>query len=212
MLKIDIRSDPVCPWCYVGKARLDAALRESRAAPHEISWKPFQLNPDMPAVGMDRGEYLRKKFGGNQGVMAAYSPLLHAAEDDGIELNLDLIRIMPNSLDAHRLIRWGEVDGPGGSVIADALFHAFFVQGKDIGSTEVLADLAERCGMHRKVTERLLKSEVDISFMKEEDVKARRTGINAVPCFIINGHLAVFGAQPASVWRQVINEIQQKTA
>ena len=209
MLKIDIYSDPVCPWCYVGKSRLDSALRHSAGMECEISWRPFQLNPDMPAAGMDRADYLKNKFGGTQGALAAYSPLLQAAKDDGLEMNLHLIRTMPSSLNAHRIIHWADIDGHDSSAVAEALFRAFFVEGSDIGNTGVLAGLAESCGMNRELTERLLNSRADIEFVNEADRMARRAGIHAVPCFVINNAVAVSGAQPVSVWQKVFEDFQQ---
>lgn len=206
MLRIEIYSDPVCPWCYVGNERLNAAIKCAEHLHIQLSWKPFQLNPDMPSYGIDRSEYLRNKFGGDQGARSAYSPLLRAVEEDGIELNLDKIRVMPNSLDAHRIIRWAEIEGDNSSLVADALFRAFFVDGLDIGDRVVLTEISAKCGMDPVLVGKLLNSETDVGFVNASDRKARTDGIHGVPYFIVDRQLAISGAQPESVWMTVFGQ------
>ena len=145
MIKLDILSDPICPWCFIGKANLDRALEQRPDHPFVIEWHPFQLNPDMPAEGMDRRAYLEAKFGGRDGAVRAYTPVLQAAERAGLTINFEGIARTPNTLDAHRLIHWAGLEGRQTAVVS-ALFRAYFVDGRDIGDSAVLADIA---GSHR---------------------------------------------------------------
>ena len=208
MLSLEIYSDPVCPWCYIGKARLFAALKSANGPVFDIRWRPFQLNPHMSECGMDRAAYLRQKFG--DGLVAAYSPVVEAAAEEGLTLNLDLIERMPNTLNAHRIIRWAEIEGVDATIVMDALFHAFFCEGEDLGQDDVLLALAERCGMDKPVTKELLQSGADKDYVSASDLEARRIGINSVPFFILGGRQAVSGAQPTELWAKVIDEIQNK--
>ena len=207
MLSLEIFSDPVCPWCYIGKERLFAALGKARCPVFDITWRPFQLNPHMPVGGMDRANYLRQKFGGDRSVGAVYAPVIESAADAGIRINLDFIQRMPNTLNAHRIIRWAEIEGLNATIVMDALFRAFFCDGKDLGKDEVLLALAERCGMDKPVTEKLLQSDADKDYVLSSDIAARRMGINSVPFFIVGGRQAVSGAQPTALWAKVIDEI-----
>ena len=208
MLGLEIYSDPVCPWCFVGKSRLDKALAQSDQKVFDITWKPFQLNPDIPAEGMGRREYLETKFGGKEGAARAYQPLIDTISADGLEIHLDRIRRMPNSLDAHRLIRWAEIEQLNVERLVDALFIAFFRDGRDIGRPEELAAIAESCGMDRSLAIQLLQSDADKDYVRRSDYQARQMGISAVPQFIVGGRYAVAGAQPTMLWNKVIAEIQ----
>jgi len=138
MITLDIFSDPICPWCHIGKARLDRALEARPDHPFRVEWHPFQLNPDMPAGGMDRAAYLEAKFGGRDGAVRAYAPVVAAAEEAGLALNLAAIARTPNTLDAHRLIHWAGIEGRQPPTVA-ALFQAYFEQSRDIGAPAVLA-------------------------------------------------------------------------
>ncbi len=206
MIRLDIISDVVCPWCYVGKAYLDRALEARADHPFTIEWHPFQLNPDMPKGGMDRRAYLEAKFGGREGVARAYAPLVEHAKAAGVALNHDLIRTIPNSLDAHRLIHWAGLEGRQ-TPMASALFRAYWTEGRDIGNAEVLADIAGSVGLDRAMMLRLLQGEADRDEIRERDRHARSHGVNAVPTFIIANRHAVQGAQPTKTWLNIIDEI-----
>lgn len=210
MVRLDIISDPICPWCYVGKANLDKALADDPNHPFTIEWHPFQLNPDMPLEGMDRRAYLEGKFGGKDGAVKAYAPLVQAAEDAGVTLNLEDIKTTPNTINAHRLIHWAGLEGRQQAVVS-ALFKAYFVEGRDIGDTDVLADISDSVGMDAAVTRRLLADDQDVSDIQERDKHSRKMGVTGVPCFVVAGQHAVPGAQPPETWAKVIADINEQT-
>ncbi|WP_226621528.1 DsbA family protein [Alloyangia pacifica] len=207
MTTLDIFSDPICPWCYIGKGLLDRALLQQPDHPFTIRWRPFMLNPEMPAGGMDRRTYLEAKFGGKEGAVQAYMPIAEKAAEAGLEIHLDKIKTTPSTLDAHRLIHWAEIEGVQTAIVS-ALFRAYFVDGRDIGDAEVLADIADSSGMDGSVVLRLLASEADRREIAEMDTAARGMGVQAVPTFVVAGQHAVPGAQPTELWLQVIEEIR----
>ncbi len=205
-IKLDILSDPICPWCYIGKAHLDQVLAEIPDHPFVIEWHPFQLNPDMPPEGMDRRSYLEGKFGGQEGAARAYAPVVEHAESAGLTINLEQMKRTPNTLDAHRLIHWAGIEGRQTAAVS-ALFKAYFVDGRDIGDLEVLADIADAIEMDAAVVTKLLKSDADQQEVKDRDAHSREMGVNSVPTFIVAGKHAVPGAQPPELWRKVIDEL-----
>ncbi|WP_343503967.1 DsbA family oxidoreductase [Alloyangia pacifica] len=207
MTTLDIFSDPICPWCYIGKGLLDRALLAQPDHPFTIRWRPFMLNPEMPAGGMDRRAYLEAKFGGKEGAVQAYMPIAERAAEAGLEIHLDKIATTPSTLDAHRLIHWAGVEGVQTAVVS-SLFRAYFVEGRDIGEAEVLADVADSSGMDGSVVQRLLASEADRREIQEMDSSARGMGVQAVPTFVVAGQHAVPGAQPTELWLKVIEEIR----
>ena len=213
MVKLDILSDPICPWCMIGKANLDRALSQHPDHPFEIEWHPFQLNPDMPPEGMDRREYLETKFGGRENAVRVYSQIAEAAEAAGLELDLGGIGRTPSTLDAHRMIHWAGLEGRQTPMVA-ALFRAYFKEGKDIGDAGVLLDLAEEVGLDRAMTERLLNSDADREDIRTRDAHARARGVTGVPTFVVAQQHVVPGAQPAELWANVIGDIvaSQKAA
>lgn len=206
-IKLDIMSDPICPWCYIGKTLLERALEQEGDHPFLIEWHPFQLNPDMPAGGMDRADYLERKFGGKDNAVKVYSEIVAHAEKAGITLNVGDIKRTPNTLDAHRLINWAKIEGKQNAIV-DALFKAYFIDGRDIGDHEVLSDLADGIGMDAAVVQRLLKSDADLEEIKQRDSMAREMGVNSVPTFIVGGRHAVPGAQQPELWRKVIADLR----
>jgi predicted DsbA family dithiol-disulfide isomerase len=205
-VKLDIMSDPICPWCYIGKAHLDRALADHPDHPFVIEWHPFQLNPDMPEEGMDRRAYLEGKFGGKEGAVRAYAPVVEHAEAAGLKINFEGITRTPNTLDAHRLIHWAGIEGRQTAAVSK-LFEAYFVEGRDIGDHEVLADLADSIEMDAAVVARLLASEADRLDIAARDAHSRQMGVTSVPTFIVAGKHAVPGAQPPELWARVINEL-----
>lgn len=206
MVKLDIISDPICPWCYIGKANLDRALEAAGDHPFEIEWHPFQLNPDMPAGGMDRREYLELKFGGKEGAIKAYAPVVEAAGKAGLEIDFAAIGRTPNTLDAHRLIHWAGIEGRQPPVVA-ALFRAYFVEARDIGEIDVLADIADGCGLDAAMIRQLLQGDSDREEIRARDAWAREHGVTGVPTFVVDHRHAVPGAQPPELWSRVIGEI-----
>lgn len=206
-VKLDIMSDPICPWCYIGKAHLDKALAERQDHPFTIEWHPFQLNPEMPAGGMDRRAYLEAKFGGQQGAVKAYAPVVEHAEKAGLKIDFEGMKRTPNTLDAHRLIHWAGIEGRQTAAVS-ALFTAYFVDARDIGDHEVLADVADGIEMDAAVVRRLLESDVDAQEIRDRDAHSRSMGINSVPTFIVGGRHAVPGAQPPELWAKVIADIE----
>ncbi|MCB4454242.1 DsbA family oxidoreductase [Leisingera sp. McT4-56] len=208
-VKLDILSDPICPWCYIGKTHLDKALAEVPDHPFVIEWHPFQLNPEMPREGMDRREYLERKFGGKDGAVKAYAPVVEHAEMAGLTINFEAMKRTPNTLDAHRLIHWAGIEGKQAEVV-DALFKAYFVDAKDIGDHAVLAEIAQDAGMEADVTARLLEGDSDVQEIRDRDAHSRKMGVNSVPTFIVANQHAVPGAQPPELWKQVIEDILQQ--
>ena len=207
MVKLDIISDPICPWCYIGKTNLDKALLQFPDHPFLIEWHPFQLNPDMPAAGMDRRTYLETKFGGKEGAIKAYAPVVENAERVGAVINFDAMKVTPNTIDAHRLIHWAGIEERQ-SFVVDLLFKAYFADGRDIGDHEVLADIADAAEMDAAMVTRLLATDEDTQTLRDRDAHSRKMGVNSVPTFIVANQHAVPGAQPTETWVQIITDIQ----
>ena len=207
MITLDIISDPICPWCYIGKANLDRALESAPDHPFEIEWHPFQLNPGMPLGGVDRAEYLEAKFGGKAKAVEIYARVEQAARDAGLAIDFSSIKTMPNTLNAHRLIHWAGLEGRQTAIVA-ALFRAYWREGRDIGDAATLTDIAEAAGMDRALTQRLLATVEDAEAIKARDIHARERGVTGVPCFIIGNQYVVSGAQPPDVWANVIAELR----
>lgn len=206
MVKLDIISDPICPWCYIGQTELNLALKERPRHPFVIEWHPFQLNPDMPAGGMDRRDYLEGKFGGKDGAVKAYAPVVERAEAVGLNINFEGIERTPNTLDAHRMLHWAGIEERQ-TPMAHALFKAYFDEGRDIGDADVLADLADGIGMDAALVQKLLKSDADAEDIRARDKQFREMGITGVPTFIVGGQHAVPGCQPKDLWLKVIDEL-----
>jgi predicted DsbA family dithiol-disulfide isomerase len=210
-VKLDILSDPICPWCFIGKTGLDRALTTAPGHPFVIEWHPFQLNPEMPAAGMDRRDYLETKFGGKEAAVRAYAPVVEHAAKLGLVINLEAMARTPNTLDAHRLIHWAGIEQRQNAAV-DALFHAYFTAGRDIGDRDVLADIADAIGMDAAVVRKLLATDADVDAIRDRDSHSRKMGITSVPTFIVAGKHAVPGAQPPEMWQGVIREITESLA
>ncbi|MGL4236339.1 DsbA family oxidoreductase [Tabrizicola sp.] len=206
MIRLDIFSDPVCPWCYVGKANLDRALVDNPGHPFGVQWHPFQLNPDMPREGVQKRAYLEQKFNGKARVDAIHERLREVARAAGVDLDPDKPAKMPNTLNAHRLIHWAGIEGRQADVV-DRLMRGYWTDGRDIGDAETLATIAGEAGMDAKATLRLLHSDADADDIRARDEDARRKGVTAVPTFLIAQQYVVAGAQPPDVWANVIAEL-----
>ena len=206
---LDIISDPICPWCYIGKTQLDKALAAAPDHPFVIQWHPFQLNPDMPREGMDRRDYLEGKFGGKEGAVKAYAPVVEHAAAAGLSINFEDMQRTPNTLDAHRLIHWAGIESKQTAAV-DALFEAYFVQARDIGDHDVLGDIADSIGMDASVVLKLLATETDRQDIQDRDAHSRKMGVSSVPTFIVAGKHAVPGAQPPELWARVIADLKEQ--
>ena len=211
MLKLDILSDPICPWCFIGKVNLDRALVDRPGHPFVTEWHPFQLNPGMPKEGMDRREYLERKFGGKKGALEVYAQIDKAARAAGIEIDFEAIRRTPNTMDAHRLIHWAGIEGRQVFVV-DLLFRAFFLEGKDIGNTDVLAELGERADMDPDMVRRLLAGDTDLKQLREREAHSREMGVKAVPTFIVANQAVIAGAQTTQFWADVMEDYESAQA
>ena len=211
MIRLDIFSDPVCPWCYIGKAYLDRALEAHADHPFAVAWHPFQLNPEMPAGGADRATYLEQKFGGRDKAVAICARVEEAAQDAGVTIDFAAMKRMPNTLDAHRLIHWAGLEGRQGAMTS-ALMRGFFREGRDIGDHATLATLAEGVGMDGGAVARLLASDADRDDIVARDMDARRKGVAAVPTFLIAQQYVLSGAQPPALWAQVIADLNKAAA
>lgn len=209
MVSLEIISDPVCPWCYIGKARLDRALEARPGHPFEITWRPFQLNPDMPKEGMDRREYLDTKFGGPENARRIYDNIEATAKASGLDIHIDRITRTPNTLDAHRLIRWARDEGCQTPLVSQ-LFRRYFREGEDIGDRAVLCEAAKSVGMDPEMVARLLESDNDLEEVRAEDRGAREMGVQGVPLFLVARKYALSGAQETDLWLQAIDEILEK--
>jgi predicted DsbA family dithiol-disulfide isomerase len=204
--QIEIYSDVVCPWCFVGKRRLEWALETAGYAQQaHIAWRPFQLNPTMPKEGMDRRVYLDAKFGGAEARLAMQERVAKAGEADGLIFAFDRIGRTPNTFDAHRLIWFAGQQGCQDEV-AEALFHSYFTNGREIGSLNSLAEIASDCGLSREEVERFLASDQGVQEVRIEEATGRRLGIRGVPYFVLNGSISISGAQPPDIF---VSALQQ---
>lgn len=201
---VDIVIDTVCPWCYVGKRRFGRALELSPQEDLRVGWRAFRLNPEMPDSGMDRDLYTIRKFGGKDRVRPLLATLEDAGAGEGIEFDFKGIRRVPNTLDSHRLIRFA-ADFDLQTPVVEALFRAYFSDGRDIGDRTELAEIGESAGLDRGVALEFLESGRDRDRILAEDGLARRLGINGVPSFIINRRYAISGAQAPEVIAKVFD-------
>lgn len=208
-ITIDVVSDVVCPWCYLGTRRLEQAIgsvKDELAV--SVTFRPYQLNPDMPPDGVDHKKHLAEKLGGAAAVDSAHERLAELGREDGIDFDFPAVKISPNTLDAHRLLRWAMIEGPEiQQRVALALFKAYFEEGRNVGDRMVLVDIAESCGMDRAVVTTLFSAGADVDSVKEEIGMARDMGVTGVPCFIIDNKYAVMGAQSVDVLTNAFREI-----
>ncbi len=210
-LSIDIVSDVVCPWCYIGKRRLEAALaRRANEEPQPaVRWLAFQLNPDIPAGGVDRRSYLERKFGGPDRASQIYARINAAGEEVGIAFDFERIARQPNTFDAHRLLAWAQDLDPNGSdPLVERLFRAYFVDGIDIGNIDALATLAGDAGFDTNAAKAWLMSGSGRAEVEAEERRARDLGVSGVPFFVFNRKLAVSGAQPPEVLLDAIEQAE----
>jgi predicted DsbA family dithiol-disulfide isomerase len=195
-LPIDVVSDVVCPWCFIGKRRLEKAIALKPEVPVTVRYRPYFLNPWVPRPGISRTEYLTTKFGSVDRYKANAQRIVMAARHEGLVYNLDAIARQPNTLDCHRLIHWsGETGDP--ARMKQRLMDLYFSEGADLSDNEVLVGAARDCGMDADRVRERLASEEDIESVSREAESAKEAGIEGVPCFILGGVFAVSGAQAA---------------
>jgi predicted DsbA family dithiol-disulfide isomerase len=206
-LTIDVVSDVVCPWCYLGEKRLEAALADE-SAPVAVRWRPYQLDPTIPGGGLDRSEYMERKFGKDGRLKTIHDNLVRLGAQTGIAFAFDRIKRAPNTLDAHRLIRWSASASLQEKVV-DRLFRAFFVEGRDIGDRAVLIDVAKDCGMDAGIVEKMLVEDVDVDSVRQEIAAAQAIGVTGVPFFIFAGRLGVPGAQDVALLKRAMAQARQ---
>ncbi|OCW56530.1 DsbA family oxidoreductase [Hoeflea olei] len=213
-LTIDIVSDVMCPWCYIGKKRLEAALAEVASEfAVDVHWRPYQLDPNLPKQGTDRKHYMEAKFGGPEGAERAYAPVRAAGAEENITFNFDRIEVSANTLDAHRLIRWAGALGPDAQDAAvEALFKAYFEDGRNLGDDAVLIEAGVTAGLEADVVERLLSGDADRDAVTAEIDQAKQMGVTGVPCFIIDMKYALVGAQPAEALADAMRKIVAEKA
>lgn len=193
-MRLDIYSDTICPWCYIGKRRLERALAMRPNPEMTIRWRTFQLNPAMAAGGMERRAYLAAKFGGTGRAQRLYQAVGEAGLSEGIPFAFERIERTPNTLDSHRLLRLAATLGRQDETL-EALFRAYFVEGRDIGDRGTLESIGAEAGLDRAVVRRFLAGDEESETAMAEDVLARRHGISGVPYFVFNGRYSLSGAQ-----------------
>ena len=204
-LRIEVAIDTICPWCYIGKRRLESALQDENITQYTLDWRPFLLNPDMPRGGMDRRMYLAAKFGGRDSAQRIYDVIAINGEETGIHFNFDQIATTPNSLDSHRLIRYALRMAPErADALVEALFQSFFIDAQDIGDRQVLAAIAAAQGFKRQDVESYLLSGEDVAAIENENLSVHRLGVSGVPCYILNKRYALSGAQEPEILRRLI--------
>lgn len=204
-LKIDVVSDVVCPWCYVGKRRLEATLAGRNDITAEIHWHPFFLDPTVPREGKSREDYIVGKFGSLERIKPAHDRLVGVGAEAGIEFNFKKILRQPNSLNAHRVIAWAMEAGNAAPTI-EALFKAFFVDGADLTDDDVLARAGAKAGLDAEKVKADLASDRDADLVSKQAQAASASGIGGVPFFVFGGKLAVSGAQEVAVLNAAIDQ------
>jgi predicted DsbA family dithiol-disulfide isomerase len=206
-MQIDVVSDTVCPWCFIGKRRLMRAMALRPEIVFDVKWRPYRLDPTVPKGGMDRQAYMRAKFGDDpMKIVEMHKLIAQEGAKDGIEFDFAAIQRRPDTLDSHRLIRWAEANGVQDDVV-ERLFIAYFENGEDIGDVRVLADIADLCGMDGVEVAEMLESDTDRALVEREDQIAHEMGVTGVPAMIFGGKLAVSGAREPEMLALVIDRV-----
>ncbi len=208
---VDVVSDVVCPWCFVGKRRLEAALASDGGDEIAVRWRPFQLDPTIPKQGLDRRAYMSAKFRDESRIAEAHARLESIGAELGIAFNFENIQRSPNTLNAHRLIRWAEPMGMQDKIV-ERLFRDYFERGRDIGDIEVLVEAARDCGLDTDATRAGFASDDDLSAVTDEIENAQKMGVSGVPFFIFASRYAVSGAQESAVLAQAISKAREDSS
>ncbi len=204
VLRVDIVFDAVCPWCFIGKHRLERALAIRPQVVAEIRWRPFLLNPELPSGGIDRQAYLERKFGSNYRIQRIHAAAQQAGLLEQIDFDFDSIRRMPNSLNAHRLINLAASGGRQGDMV-EALFRAYFVDARDIGDIGTLAAIATAEGMDGRMVENYLRGNAGILPVETDNARMHRLGVSGVPCYILDERFAIAGAQEPEIIARLLD-------
>lgn len=210
-MRIEYVFDTVCPWCYVGKRRLERALRQRPDSRVTLLWRPFLLNPDLPTEGVDRRVYLDRKFGGPARAQRIHAAVATAGLAEGITFAFDRIGRTPNTLNAHRVIRYATTIGRDAEAV-EAIYAAYFCEGRDIGDIAVLAEIGAGLGLDHKALYDHLASETDLAAVLADNARAHRLGVNGVPCLILDGQYALAGAQEPDILLRLIDIVREAEA
>jgi predicted DsbA family dithiol-disulfide isomerase len=206
-LSVDVVSDVVCPWCFLGQKRLAIAIEAAGIETH-VRWRPFQLDPTIPPEGKDRKAYMQAKFGDGERLGHVHANLVSLGAVEGISFDFDAIKVSPNTLDAHRVIRWAGTAGEAvQNRLVESLFSRYFERGENTGDHGVLIETARQAGMDASVVATLLPTNADVDAVRTEIATAQRMGITGVPCFLIEGKYAVMGAQDSSTLADALRQI-----
>ena len=207
MLTIDVISDVICPWCFIGKRRLEKALN---GRPAKVRWHPFQLNPDMPREGIDRKTYRIKKFGSWERSQELDAQVGAAGRGEGIAFNFDRMGRTPNTIDSHRII-WLAGERGVQDAVVEALFQAYFTDGRDLSDRATLAAIAAEAGLDRANVNELLAGDRGLDVVRAGEEKARSLGVSGVPFFVVDGRVALSGAQPPELFLQAFEQAGEAT-
>jgi predicted DsbA family dithiol-disulfide isomerase len=203
-VRIDVIFDTVCPWCYIGKHRFERALALRPDVRAEIRWRPFLLNPEMPASGLDRQFYLERKFGSSYRIQRIHGAAAQAGAEEGIAFDFDAITRMPSSINSHRLIQWAG-DSERQAELVEAIFAAYFIRGLDIADIGVLTHIADHCGLPADAVAAYLRSAAGGAAVEAENARIHRLGVSGVPCYIFDERYAVAGAQDADMLARLMD-------
>ncbi|MFI0843241.1 DsbA family oxidoreductase [Mesorhizobium sp. IMUNJ 23232] len=210
---VDVVSDVVCPWCYLGQKRLEKAAASLSDIDVMISWRPFQLDPTIPPGGRDRKQYMMAKFGSEERIREIHARIEPLGEAEGIDFAFDAIKVSPNTIDAHRVIRWAASAEPGvQNAVVKRLFSLYFEEGRNIGDPAVLTSAARDAGMDAAVVETMLATDADREAVETEVATASRMGITGVPCFLLENRYAVMGAQDTETLADAIRQVAAEKA
>ncbi len=206
MIELDVFSDTVCPWCYIGKKRLDKAIEKHSHLEIKQTWRPFQLNPGIPPDGMDRQEYLISKFGSADAAKTIYDNIFEEGKKEGIDFNFDSIEVTPNSFNSHRLLALAYKQNIQEDVLDD-LFEAYFIRGEDIGNPNILLSIAISHSINEDEFKKYLSDQENIEPLANEEIQARKMGINSVPTFIVNKQIVINGAQTSENFELIFQKL-----
>jgi predicted DsbA family dithiol-disulfide isomerase len=210
-MQIDIVSDTVCPWCFIGKRRIERAMAMRPEVAFEVFWRPYRLDPTIPREGVDRRAYLKAKFGDTPRSSAMGDAIRSEGAGEGIEFAFEKIAKSPNTLDSHRLVRWSASAGAQDRVV-ERLFNAYFIEGRDIGDAAVLASVAAEAGMDGALVASLLAGDADLESVEREAGLANEMGITGVPTFIFDGKFMISGAREAELLVRVIDKARESAS
>jgi predicted DsbA family dithiol-disulfide isomerase len=204
VIDIQVIFDTICPWCFIGKRRLEMALALRPEIETRFRWRPFLLNREMPREGIDHTAYLIRKFGSEARVRRIYGTIAETGQSVDIDFAFDRIDRTPNSVDSHRLVRFAERSGKAGEIV-ERLFVEFFLAGRDIGNRDVLFDVAAGAELDLPVVARYLETDEDVDFVYDENNRAHRMGVNGVPAFVFNERMIIAGAQEPQVLARMLD-------